>query len=61
MTIYYLILNDQVKEDEIGRTCSTHGENMKAYGILVGKPERKRLLGNIDVDGRIILKLILEG
>jgi hypothetical protein len=34
-----------VKEDEMGRPCSTHGEKRNAYRILVGKPERKRPLG----------------
>jgi hypothetical protein len=29
----------QVKEDEMGRTCSTIGEQINAYRILVGKPE----------------------
>jgi hypothetical protein len=37
--------NDQVKEDEMGRACSTNGENWNAYRILVGKPEGKRPLG----------------
>jgi hypothetical protein len=37
--------NDQVKEDEMGRACSTHGReegSMQAFG---GKLEGKRLLG----------------
>jgi hypothetical protein len=34
-----------VKEDEKGRTCSTNGEKINVYRILVGKPEGKRLLG----------------
>jgi hypothetical protein len=38
-------INDQVKEDEMGRACSTNGENRNAYRILVGKPEGKRPLG----------------
>jgi hypothetical protein len=38
-------LNDQIKEDEIVRACSTNGEKRNAYRILVGKPERKRPLG----------------
>jgi hypothetical protein len=54
-------LNDQVKEDETGRTCSTH-EKRNAYRILVGKPEVTRLLGrrrcgwvdNIKIDFREI-------
>jgi hypothetical protein len=36
---------DQVKEDEMGRACSTNGEKRNAYRILVGKPERKRQMG----------------
>jgi hypothetical protein len=36
--------NDQVEEDEMGRESCTH-EDKNAYGVLMGKPERKRLLG----------------
>jgi hypothetical protein len=32
-----------MKEDEMGRVCSTHGEK-EAYSILVGKTERKKPL-----------------
>jgi hypothetical protein len=53
-------LNDQVKEDEMSRACSTNGEKRNAYRILVGMPEGKRPLGrprrrwvdNIKVDLR---------
>jgi hypothetical protein len=34
-----------VKEDEMGRACSTHGEKRNAYRILVGNPDGKRPLG----------------
>jgi hypothetical protein len=34
-----------VKENEMGRACSTNGAKMNAYRILMGMPERKRLLG----------------
>jgi hypothetical protein len=34
-----------VKKDEIGRACSTNVEKRNACRILVGDPERKRLLG----------------
>jgi hypothetical protein len=35
----------QVKENEIGSACSTHGEKTNIHdGILVGKPEIKRSL-----------------
>jgi hypothetical protein len=36
--------NLKVKEDEIGRLCSTHGET-RGHKIFVGKPEGKRQLG----------------
>jgi hypothetical protein len=29
----------------MGRACSTNGDKMDAYRILVGKPERERPLG----------------
>jgi hypothetical protein len=29
------------------KACSTNGEKRNAYGILVGKPERKRPLGKL--------------
>jgi hypothetical protein len=32
---------DNIREDEIGGTCSTHGRNENLYKILYGKPERK--------------------
>jgi hypothetical protein len=31
-----------VKEDEMGRAYSTHGEKRNAYRILLGMPEGKR-------------------
>jgi hypothetical protein len=36
---------DKVKEDEMGRACSTNGEKRNAYRILVGMLEGKRPLG----------------
>jgi hypothetical protein len=39
------IYNDEVKEDEMGRACSTNRERRNAYRILVGKPEGRRPLG----------------
>jgi hypothetical protein len=38
-------LNDQVKEGEMDRICSTNGANRNAYRILMEKPEGKRRLG----------------
>jgi hypothetical protein len=33
-----------MKEDEMGGTCSMHGEMRNACKIFVGKPEGKRAL-----------------
>jgi hypothetical protein len=34
-----------MKDDEMVRECSTHGEEWNAYRILVGKQKRKGLVG----------------
>jgi hypothetical protein len=34
-----------VKEDEMGRACSSHGDKRNEHRILVGKLEGKRPLG----------------
>jgi hypothetical protein len=39
------VFNNQVKEDKIGRACSTNAEKLNAYRISVGKLEGKRPLG----------------
>jgi hypothetical protein len=36
-------------------------EIRSAYKLLVGKPERKRLLGNLSVYGKIILECMEVG
>jgi hypothetical protein len=38
-------LKDQVKEDEMGRPCSTNEGEVETYRILVGKLDGKRPLG----------------
>jgi hypothetical protein len=38
--VYFLI-----REDEMGRACSTHGDMINAYTILVIMPKGKRPLG----------------
>ena len=43
--LFTTYLDDQVKETEMGRACSMHGERRYAYGVLVGKPQGKRKLG----------------
>jgi hypothetical protein len=44
----------------MGRICITDGDKMNSYRILVGKPEGMRPLEDLDVDGWIILKWVLE-
>jgi hypothetical protein len=39
-----MIKYDQVKEDEMGKACSTNGERRNVYRLLVGKTERKKPL-----------------
>jgi len=40
----------------MGVACSTHGDVRNSYEIVVGKPEGKRSLEDLDVDGRMILE-----
>jgi hypothetical protein len=35
----------QVKEDEVAGNCSMNGGEDEHIGLLIGKPEGKRLLG----------------
>jgi hypothetical protein len=37
--------NAQIKENEMGRICSTNRKKGNDHRILVGKPEEKRKLG----------------
>jgi hypothetical protein len=43
----------------VGHVART-GERRGAYRVLVGKPERRNLLEDPGLDGRIILKWIFE-
>jgi hypothetical protein len=40
-----MIMDGQMKEDEMGGACRAHGESRHAYEILVGNPKGKRPLG----------------
>jgi len=39
--------SDQIKEDEMGKACGTHGMVKTSCTIFVGKPEGKRQLGRL--------------
>jgi len=44
----------------LGGACSAYGDRRGLHGVLVGKPEGKRPLGDKGVDGRIILRWIFR-
>jgi hypothetical protein len=48
-----------MKEDVMGGTCITHEEDKNVHRILVRNMKEDHL-GELCVDGRIILKLILR-
>jgi hypothetical protein len=39
--------NDQVKEDAVGRACSTHVKEENACMVSARKPEVKRIVGRL--------------
>jgi hypothetical protein len=45
---------DEVKENEMGKAYSTHGDKINAYRIVVGKSEENKLLGGPRHFGRLI-------
>jgi hypothetical protein len=44
----------------MGETCNTHARDEKGIQNLEGKSEEKDELGDVILDGRIILKLMLR-
>jgi hypothetical protein len=50
-----------IKEDEMGRACSTNGAKMNSYRILVGNPEGKRPVGRPRRRWVNNIKMVLEG
>jgi hypothetical protein len=49
-----------MEEGGIGGTCSMHGRDEKCIQNFHRKPEGKRTLGRLRVDGRIILEWIIR-
>jgi hypothetical protein len=48
----------KTQEDKLDRACNTNESDEKCI-LLVLNPEQKDFLGELSVDGRIILKLML--
>jgi hypothetical protein len=48
-----------VKEDGLGRACSTNGENMNTYRVWMGKQDGKRSGNRFRRRWEIILKMFL--
>jgi hypothetical protein len=44
----------------MGGECNTHGKTRKIYTILFGEPQGKIILGNVGVQGMMILNQILN-
>jgi hypothetical protein len=59
---FVIFVGRKIKEHEIGRICSLHGEIQNSYKILVGKPQAKEAFGrfkyrwedNIKIDFRVV-------
>jgi len=51
----------KIKENMMGRACSTYDRLGEVHtGILWGKPEGKKPLGNLSADERMLLKCALK-
>jgi transposase InsO family protein len=49
--------NDQIKDTEVGWHVTHMGRKRNAYKLLVGEPERKRPVGNLDMDWENNIKI----
>jgi hypothetical protein len=47
-------------QDELGRACSTHGVRGIRIGFWSESEKKRNYYENLDVDGRLILRCILE-
>jgi len=55
-TRHQILLGDQIKEDEVGRACSTHRRNERnIYSKLFENLKRRDHSEDLSVDVRIIL------
>lgn len=54
-----MMRGDQIKKKDMSRSCSIHRRDEKCIQNLLRTPEGKRSFRDLDIDVRIILKLIL--
>lgn len=48
-------VGDQIKEEKIGRICSTNGKR-NVHRVMAGEHKERKLLKDLGLDGRITLK-----
>jgi hypothetical protein len=53
-------LGDQIKNKETGRSRGRYGRQETAYTVFMGRPDGKRQLEILGLDGGIILKWIVK-
>jgi hypothetical protein len=53
-------LGDQIKDNEIDQACGTYGRQERCMQGFDGETRGKENTWKIDVDGRIIFKLIFK-
>lgn len=58
IVIYHL--HDQIRQNEIGRTCSTYWYKKNAYMSSLRKPEEETTWEGLGIDGTKILKCVLK-
>jgi hypothetical protein len=49
----------EIGNAEMNGACNTHRDIGNAYSVVVWKPKAKTSLGDLDVDGKIILKFMI--
>jgi len=49
-----------MKEGEVERACGTHGKDRNMYWVWLGNLKERDHLKDMGINGRIILKLIIQ-
>jgi hypothetical protein len=59
-TLHLIFYDDQTEEDNMGGICSTHGKMRKHTEFLSENLKKGSHVEDLDLDGRIISKLIFK-